>query len=172
MKARDICTIIAMRALVAACGQAPSAIPAAPAANTVAPAPPATTAAPASAQGLVGTWTTTVTKDDLLRVIPDFKPEYLCDNAGTFVWHFKADGSFTIDQTALEGCKQQASAHIDSTWSSAGNVVTFAKGTADQEVYAWSIANDLLTFTHRSGDCIPCQATNTANPWKRVKNEG
>jgi hypothetical protein len=122
-------------------------------------------------QGLVGTWTTTVTKDDLLRVVPDFKREYLCDNAGTFVWQFKANGSFTIDQSALEGCKQPASPHIESSWSSEGNLVTFAKGTADQEEYEWSIASDMLTFTYRSGECIPCKATNTANPWKRVKNE-
>jgi hypothetical protein len=170
MKARHICTIIAMLALFAACGQAQRATPAAPAANTAAPAPPATTAAPASAQELVGMWTTTVTKEDLLRVVPDFKPEYLCDNAGTFVWRFKADGTFTIDQNALEGCKQPASAHIESSWSSEGNLVTFAKGTADQEVYEWSIASDVLTFKHRSGDCIPCKATNTANPWKRLNN--
>ena len=170
MRARDICTIIAMLALFAACGQAQTATPAAPAANTAAPAPPTTPVAPASAQGLVGTWTTTVTKADLLRVAPDFKPEYLCDNAGAFVWRFKADGTFTIDQTALEGCTQQASPHIESTWFSEGDAVTFAKGTADQEVYAWSIANDLLTFKHRTGNCIPCNATNTANPWKRLKN--
>jgi hypothetical protein len=161
MKVRHICTIIAMLALFAACGQAQSATPAAPAANT---------AAPASTQGLVGTWTTTVTKDDLLRVVPDFKREYLCDNAGAFVWQFKPDGTFTIDQRALEGCPAPASAHSESTWSSQGNLVTFAKGAADQEEYAWSIASDVLIFKHRSGNCIPCKATNTANPWKRLKN--
>src|SRR5688500_11994997 len=36
----------------------------------------------ASTTSLVGTWTTTVTKEDVLRVVPDFKQEHLCDNTG------------------------------------------------------------------------------------------
>jgi hypothetical protein len=153
MKVRLCCTIIVLLALCAACGQAPSALSPTPAADPV--------------QALVGNWTTTVTKEDILRVMPDFKQKFLCDNAGTFVWKFKADGTFTIDQTALSGCPTLAQSHIESTWSNEGNLVTFAKGAPDQEVYEWAVKDDMLTFTYRSGDCVPCQATNTANPWKR-----
>jgi hypothetical protein len=158
MMMRYICAIVAMLILLAACGQAPTATPSTPPTNTPAPDP---------AQALVGSWTTTLTKEDLLRVVPDFKPEFLCDSAGTFVWQFNADGTFTIDQTALDGCPTPAQTHIESTWFNAGNLVTFAKGTPDQEEYEWSMEGELLAFKHVSGACIPCRAGNTANPWKR-----
>jgi hypothetical protein len=120
-------------------------------------------------QELIGSWTSTVTKDDILRVVPDFLQDYLCDNSGTFVWEFKADGTFTGDQTALEECPIPAQTHIEDTWSVEGNLVTFAKGTPDQEIYEWAVESDLLTFKHKSGNCIPCKAINTANPWKRIR---
>jgi hypothetical protein len=124
---------------------------------------------PASA-ALTGAWKVMATKEDLLRVAPGFPQDFLCDNAGTFVWNFNADGTFTIDQTALEGCPSPAQTHIESTWSSEGDLVTFAKGTPDEEVYQWSVDGDRLTFEYRSGNCIPCKATNTANPWQRLSN--
>jgi hypothetical protein len=161
MKTRYICTIVAILTLLAACGQAQSATPSTPPKNTPVPDP---------AHALVSSWSTTVTKEDLLRVAPDFKQEFMCDNAGTFVWKFKPDGTFTIDQTALEGCPKLAQTHIESPWSNEGQLVTFAKGTPDQEVYQWTVGGDLLSFEHQSGNCIPCRATNTANPWKRLKN--
>lgn len=159
MKAKYFCTAIVLLAFFTACGQAPTATTSATLPNTPVPEPAPT---------LVGSWTTTVTKEDLLRVAPDFKQEFLCNNAGTLVWQFKADGTFSIDQTVLDGCPVPPSTHIESTWANEGNVVTFAKGTPDQEAYEWNIKQDLLTFNYRSGDCIPCKATNTANPWKRL----
>jgi hypothetical protein len=114
---------------------------------------------------LVGTWTGSVTKEDLVRVVPDFPKEHLCDNAGRFDWTFNADGTFEIDQTALQGCPEPEVTHIEDRWSVDGNRVTF---TSEQEVYEWSVEGDELTFTHVSGRCVPCKAINTANSWKRV----
>ena len=164
---------------LAACGtNAPAAAPPAPlttaptiAATTTPSAAP--TAAPAAAsdhaQALVGAWTTTITKEDLLRVVPDFKPEFLCDNAGTAVWRFNADGTFSGDQTApLAGCPKPEQTHNESTWFTQGNLITLGKGSPDEMVYEWAVKDDMLTFTYRSGSCIPCRAGDTANPWKRV----
>lgn len=31
------------------------------------------------------------------------------------------------------------------------------------------VEGDSLTFKYQSGNCIPCKATNTANPWQRIE---
>lgn len=126
-------------------------------------------ATPDPEQTLVGTWTATVTKEDLLRVMPDFHQNALCDNSGTFVWQFNADGTFTVDQTALPECPIPANTHIEDTWSIDGNQITFAKGTPLEEVYEWTVEDNTLVLKHISGECLPCKATNTANPWTRIK---
>lgn len=138
-----------------------------------APAAPATPLATPTAvdpkQAIVGSWTSTVTKEDILRVMPGFEQHALCDNTGTFVWKFSADGTFTIDQTALPDCPKPANTHVEDKWSADGNVVTLASGTPDQEIYEITINGDQLTFKAKSSDCPPCIAVNTANPWKRVE---
>ena len=104
-------------------------------------------------------------------MMPGFEEKYSCDNSGTFVWKFKADGTFTIDQTALPDCPLDASAvpHLEDKWSAEGNVLTLAKGTPDQEIYEITINGNQLTFKAKSSDCPPCIAVNTANSWKRVE---
>jgi hypothetical protein len=114
---------------------------------------------------LVGSWTATVTKQDLRRVVPDFPKQHLCDNAGTFDWTFNADGTFVIDQTQLPDCPKPEVTHIEDRWSVDGDQVRF---TNEQEVYTWRVNEDQLTFEHVSGGCIPCKAINTANPWTRA----
>jgi hypothetical protein len=161
MKMRYLCAIVAMVALLSACGQASTAPPSTPPANTPAPDP---------AQALVGSWTTTVTKEDLLRVVPDFKTAFLCDSAGTGVWQFNANGTFSLDQTApLAGCPKPEQTHNEGIWSTQGNLITLGKGSSEGMVYEWTVKDDILTFTYRSGSCIPCRAGDTATPWKRVK---
>lgn len=128
---------------------------------------PATT--PDPKQALVGTWTATVTKEDLLRVMPDFHQEALCENSGTFVWQFNENGTFTVDQTALPECAVPANTHIEDTWSIDGNQITFAKGTPFEEIYEWTVEDNTLVLNHVAGECAPCKATNTANPWTRVE---
>jgi hypothetical protein len=120
-------------------------------------------------QALVGSWTTTVTKEDILRVMPGFEEHALCDNTGTFVWKFNADGTFTIDQTGLPSCPTPANTHVEDKWSADGNVLTMAGGTPDQETYEVTINGDQLLFKAKQSGCIPCIAVNTANPWKRVE---
>jgi hypothetical protein len=135
-------------------------------------ATPESTATPAPTDpklASVSSWTTTVSKEDLVRIRPEFPQEFLCDNAGTYVWKFNADGTFTIDQTLLPGCTLVGSAHIEDTWSIEGNLFTIAKGTPDQEVYEISINGDQLTFKVVASECPPCIAINTANPWTRVE---
>ena len=127
---------------------------------------PKTPAATEPSSELVGSWTSTVKKEDLLRVEPEFKQEFLCDNSGRYDWTFNADGTFEIDQTELPDCPKPEVTHIEDQWSADGNQVTFAN---EQEVYEWSVDGDELTFTHVSGECVPCKAINTANPWKRVE---
>jgi hypothetical protein len=142
-------------------------------ASLVACAPAATPAntpvPPDPKQALIGNWTSTVTKEDLLRVDPDFPSEYLCENAGTFVWNFNADGTLIIDQTALTGCPMPGNPHIEDTWSMEGNLITFATGTPNQEVYEITINGDQLSFKVVSSECPPCIAVNTANPWTRLE---
>lgn len=85
---------------ITACSSQPAATPD-PTATPAPTEPPLPTATPDPKLVLVGSWITTVTKEDLVRVRPEFPPEHLCENAGTFGWTFNADGTFTIDQTAL-----------------------------------------------------------------------
>lgn len=127
-------------------------------------------ATPDLKQSLIGTWTSTVTKEDILRVEPGFDQQYLCDNAGTFVWKFNDDGTFTVDQTAVVAdCPPAANTHFEDKWSVENNLLTLASGTPDQEIYEFSITNDQLTLKAKESQCIPCIAINTANPWKQVK---
>lgn len=152
--------------LFAACAPAATSAPEA----TLAPTdPPAPTATPDPKLALVGSWTTTVTKEDLVRIRPEFPQEHLCDNAGTYLWKFNADGTFTIDQTALSDCPTPANTHIEDVWSVEGNLFTIAQGTPNQEVYEWSVDGNQLIFVYLSGECPPCEAINTANPWVRVE---
>ena len=82
----------------------------------------------------------------------------------------KADGSFTGDQTApLDGCPKPEQTHNEGTWSTQGHLITINKGSSEEMVYEWTVKDDMLSFTYRSGTCIPCRAGDTANPWKRVK---
>ena len=127
--------------------------------------PKAAPSASATSSELVGTWTSTVTKEDLVRAVPDFPKEYQCDNAGDMEWTFDEDGTFEIDQTPLPDCPKPDVTHIEDKWSVDGNQVTFIN---EQEVYEWSVDGDELTFTYVSGECVPCRATNTAHPWKRA----
>ena len=152
--------------LFAAC--APAATPE-PTATLAPTEPPSPTATSDPKQALIGSWTTTVSKEDLVRVQPEFPQEYLCDNAGTFVWKFNADGTFTIDQTALPDCPTPANTHIEDTWSVEGNLFTIAGGTPNEEIYDFAIDGNLLTFKVESSECPPCIAINTANPWTRVE---
>ena len=147
---------------------APAATPN-PTATPAPTEPPVPTVTSDPKLALVGSWTSTVTKEDLVRVRPEFPTEHLCENAGTFVWSFNADGTFTIDQTALPDCPTPANPHIEDIWSVEGNLFTIAKGTPDQDIYKWSVNGDQLVFVHVSGECPPCEAINTANPWTRVE---
>ncbi|HMD80362.1 MAG TPA: hypothetical protein VKE92_03580 [Anaerolineales bacterium] len=158
--------ILSFLLLLVSCTPAPTSPPVATPAPTD---PPAPTAMPDPKKALVGTWTATVTKEDILRIMPDFHQEALCDNTGTFVWQFNTDGTFTVDQTALPECPTPDNAHIEDTWSIDGNLITLAKDTPFQEVYEWAVEGDSLVLKHVSGECIPCEATNTANPWTQVK---
>jgi hypothetical protein len=153
---------------ITACSSQPAATPD-PTATPAPTEPPLPTATPDPKLVLVGSWITTITKEDLVRVRPEFPPEHLCENAGTFVWTFKANGTFTIDQTALPDCSTLANPHIEDVWSVEGNLFTIAKGTPDQDIYEWSVNGDQLVFVHVSGECPPCEAINTANPWTRVE---
>jgi hypothetical protein len=153
---------------ITACSSQPAATPD-PTATLAPTEPPLPTATPDSKLVLVGSWITTVTKEDLVGVRPEFPPEHLCENAGTFEWTFNADGTFTIDQTALPDCPTPANPHIEDVWLVEGNLFTIAKGTPDQDIYEWSVNGDQLVFVHVSGECPPCEAINTANPWTRVE---
>jgi hypothetical protein len=131
-------------------------------------AAPAPTATPDPKLALIGTWTATVTREDILGVVPDFPAKYLCENAGTFNWKFNADGTFTVDQTPLAECPAPANPHIEDTWAAEGNLVTLAKGTPNEEVYEWNLEGEMMSLKHVSGECMPCKAVNTAHPWKRA----
>ena len=152
--------------LFAAC--APAATPE-PTATPAPTEPPVPTVTPDPKLALVGSWTSTVTKEDLVRVEPGFPQEFLCDNAGTFIWKFNTDGTFAIDQTALPDCPTLANTHIEDTWSVEGNLFIIAGGTPNEEIYEFSINGNLLTFKVKSSECPPCIAINTANPWTRVE---
>lgn len=158
--------ILVALVVVTACASTATPEPTAPPTLTEPPVPTATLDPKLA---LVGSWTSTVSKEDLVRVRPEFPEEFLCENAGTFVWKFNADGTFTIDQTALPDCPTPANPHIEDTWSIDGNLFTIAGGTPNQEVYEWSMEGNQLVLKYVSGECPPCEAINTANPWIRVE---
>lgn len=131
---------------------------------------PQTKATPEVKQSLTGKWTSTVTKEDILRVEPGFDQQYMCDNTGTFFWTFKEDGSFIVQQTASAAdCPASSNTQFEDKWSVEENLLTLAPGTPNQEIYEFSITNDQLTLKAKSSSCIPCIAINTANPWMRAK---
>ena len=158
--------IVPFLLLLAACTPAATQEPTATPAPTE---PPVPTATPDPQLPLIGSWTSTVTKEDLLRVMPDFHQEALCDNSGTFIWQFNADGTFTIDQTGLPDCPVPANTHFEDTWVLDGNQITFAKGTPEEETYEIAVNSNQLTFKVVSSECPPCIAVNTANLWTRVE---
>ena len=152
--------------LIPAC--APSLVPAfvVPALPTQ---PPILAAIQEPIPALVGTWTSAVTTEDLLRVIPDLPEQYLCGNAGIFVWSFQPDGMWAMDQTLLSDCASISPPHIQATWFMDGNLVAFEKGTLYEQIYEVSMEGNQLTFQVVSSSCPPCIAIFTANPWTRVE---
>ena len=129
-------------------------------------------ATPDPKQALIGTWTSTVTKEDILRILPDFEKKSLCDVTGTIVWKFNTNGRYIIDQTPLSDCPAIAfeNSHQESTWSVDGNEITLSQGDPDhQEIYEFTVNTDHLIFIKaKSSKCIRCIAVFTANPWVRV----
>ena len=131
--------------------------------------PPGFPAIQNSTPALVGTWTSTVAIKDLLRVIPDLPEQFLCGNAGIFVWSFQPDGRWTIDQTLPADCASIGPSHVEATWFMDGNRVAFEKGALYEQVYEVAMEGDQLNFKVVSSNCPPCIAVFTANPWTRVE---
>jgi hypothetical protein len=93
-------SILACFLLVAGCSgsgasQAPAAASGAPSRSAIGvPAP--------SGFPLIGSWTTSITKDDL-RAAGITDPGLLNENSGRFVWTFAQDGTWTNVQQSLDG---------------------------------------------------------------------
>ena len=117
--------------------------------------PPATTGAGASTPAvpadfpLIGTWVTSVTKDDLAAAgIAD--PRAQNENSGRFTWTFNADGTWTQVQESLDGSPINSPVFRGTYAISGSELVAttqFPEQYADSGLrYTWELDGDAVTF--------------------------
>ncbi len=135
--------LVVLAISVAACGT--------PAASS----PSATTAGGASANAipsdfpLIGTWVTSITKDELAAAgIAD--PRGQSENAGRFTWTFSADGTWTQVQESLDGSPINSPV-FRGTYAVIDNELVattqFPEQYADSGLrYTWTLDGDAVTF--------------------------
>jgi hypothetical protein len=129
-------------------------------------------ATPPPGVGIVGTWQTTITKDDLRRAgISD--PGLLNENAGRFTRTFLADGTWTIAQESLD-----ASPIHNPVWRGTYAIegdeirvlIEFPpEGAGDTERYRWAVDGNELRLTLLEPTDDPLARVGTeSHPWTRT----
>jgi hypothetical protein len=117
--------------------------------------PPAMTGAAASAPlipadfPLIGTWVTSITKDDLAAAgLVD--PGAQNENSGRFTWTFNADGTWTTVQESLDGSPINSPVFRGTYAISGSELVAttqFPEQYADSGLrYTWELDGDAVTF--------------------------
>ena len=126
---------------------------------------------PAAALPLHGTWTTSITKDDLAaKGVSD--PGLQNENSGRFQWTFAPDGTWTSVQQSLDGSPINGPV-FQGTYVVAGDqlvsTTTFPEQYRDAGLhYTWAIdgANLVLDILDPPDPMLPVVVE--AHPWTRV----
>jgi hypothetical protein len=123
-----------------------AAITACTASPTASPSPSALAGLPAE---VIGTWTTTITKDDLRS--KGFTDEHVLDeNSGRLTWTFAADGTWTFVQASLDN-SPVFNPIAKGTWTGGPGTMTvtqtFPTQFADQGVHwTWRVEDGKLVL--------------------------
>jgi hypothetical protein len=158
-------SLLVVAFLVTACASSPKRTPTKPIPTDT----PIPTPTPLS-QPPDGTYTTTLTKDELLKAgMPDFDA---CENAGIFTLSVTAE-RWNINQTAAQGCTVM-NPIFGGSWKFNGDQVTFHDdapfGCGGDYSYKWSFNGTDLRFT--SVDDSACEGRvyyMSEHPWVMEK---
>jgi len=143
-------------------------------APTPAAEPPTATSAPEQAvatptaplQPPDGTYTTTITEEEVGQSVPE---QYVCENAGTFTLTVSGD-HWSLSQVAAPGCTV-ADPENSGSWEFSGNQVTFHAdqgfGCSQAFTYEWSFEGTELRFTTVEDTCPPRVVYLSTHPWVR-----
>ena len=161
------CAILAGAFLITGCSTAPPSSPAASGAS-VAPSQSAIGVPAPSGFPLIGSWTTSITKDDL-RAAGITDPGLLNENSGRFVWTFAQDGTWTSVQQSLDGSPIRAPVYrghytVDGPILVA--VTEFPPEYRDAGLrYRWALANGQVRFELLNPPDPIAPVIVSAHPW-------
>ncbi len=154
---------VAVVLAIAGCGPLAAAL-ASPAAGS--PRGSATAANP-----LVGTWVSTITRDDL-RAAGITAEGLLDENSGRFTWSFLPDGTWTQRQDALDDTAINAPVFEGTYELDGGQFIqrtTFPEEyLGDRLVFSWRIDGDELQLELLNPDDEIVPVVMEAHPWVRV----
>jgi hypothetical protein len=156
-------TILGAALALAACGGQAASTPGLSAATG--------TGASLAGRPLVGTWTTTVTKEDLAAGgITD--PALQNENSGHFSWTFGADGTWTAVQQSLDG-SPITNPVFRGTYTVDGDglvmTTTFPTDYRDNGLhYTWAIAGNAIRFDILDAPDPLLPLVVEAHPWTRA----
>lgn len=147
--------------LLGACAAKPTPTPTPTSMPTPVPTP---TATPVS-QPPDGTYTTSVTKDEISK--GGTSNAYVCENAGTYTMTVAADHWSTL-QAAVPGCTV-SNPNDSGTWKFTGSQVVFNEDTSlgctTVYTYTWTYQDKQMGFTVGKDDCAPRVTVLTAHQW-------
>jgi hypothetical protein len=158
--------LIVLAFMVTACASTPKHTPTVPAATDT---PIYPTPIPLS-QPPDGTYTTTITKDELISAgMPDFDA---CENAGTLALTVTGD-RWNVNQTAAPGCTV-LNPTFGGSWKFSADQVTFHDdkpfGCGADYTYKWSLNGTALRFTSVDDSaCMQRVYWMSKHPWIKEK---
>lgn len=137
-----------------------------PTATSVAPsAAPAPSSTNTESQSLKGTYTATITKEDLTK--HGVGGHDVCENAGTFTLTFNP-GVWGIHQVGLPDCTVAAPTG-SGRWKSSGDQIEFTdndpQGCAVNSTYKWHFDTAGLVFERLTDSCAARYYILTSHPW-------
>ena len=161
------CAILAGAFLIIGCSAGPRSSPA-PSGASVAPSQSAIGVPAPSGFPLIGSWTTSITKDDL-RAAGITDPGLLNENSGRFVWTFAQDGTWTSVQQSLDGSPIRAPVfrgHYTVDGPILVAVTEFPPEYRDAGLrYRWALANGQVRFELLNPPDPIAPVIVSAHPW-------
>jgi hypothetical protein len=121
---------------------------------------------------LLGSWTTTITKDDL-RAGGVTEEGLLIENSGIFTWAFEADGTWRSVQAGLDGSPLMTpvfSGYFTVEDDVLVAVTEFPEQYRDEGLhYAFEVSGDTVTFDLLDPPDPMLPAVVESHPWARVQ---
>jgi hypothetical protein len=154
---------LAATILVTACGSP---------AGSMSPSPAGASHDPAPADfPLIGTWTTTITRDDL-RAAGVTAEGLLNENSGFFTWALEADGTWRLVMVSLVGAPVMNPV-FSGYYTVAGDVLVavteFPDIYRDEGLqYAFELDGDAVTFDNPDAPDVMWRVIIEAHPWTRA----